>query len=108
MAMKRIKEGSSAEVTVQLRDVDGVLAIPMTLEYRIDCVESKAEIRDWTEVPTPTAEETIELTPEDSAMMLPERDIEKHEITFRAVYPGGGQVTNKLVYEVANLRFLAG
>lgn len=108
MTLKRVKEGTTAVVTVNLYDDEGILANPSTLEYRIDCVESREQIRDWTSVPSPSSPDEVTLTPEDNACMMPERDIEKHEITFRATYDGGTEVTSRYVYEVANLRFLSG
>lgn len=105
MRMKRVNEGSSALLTVGFFDADDTPAVPQSVEYRIDCVETGEQIRDWVSL-SPAPEISISLTAEDNASMQTGRSVEQHEVTVRAGYGSAQYLTDRYKYEVANLRFL--
>lgn len=104
MSKESVNEGTSSTIRATFRDQDGVLSAPTTAQYRIHCQQNKQEIRAWTAL-VPAAEIDIDLLPADNACVT-SRVSEQHEVTVRATYGGGQQVTGRYVYDVKNLRFL--
>jgi hypothetical protein len=104
--LTRVNEGVSAILGVTFKDHDGQLQPPLTIRYRVDCVDNKQELRDWTVVVSPASEIEIELTPSDNAIVFVSRGVERHVVTVEATYSGDGQIAEEYEYEVKNLRFL--
>jgi hypothetical protein len=53
-----VNESSQATITARPVDKDGCLFIPITARYRLDDLDSKTELIDWTTL-TPATEMTI-------------------------------------------------
>lgn len=106
MDYKRIKENTTAILSLVFKNDQGELEAPQSIQYRVDCVENREQLRDWTVVTPSLAEVEIELTPEDNACVHTHRGVERHVVTVKADYNGDQQLNNECIYEVQNLRFL--
>lgn len=105
MTMKRVDEGSDATLVLTFYDAAGVLTTPSSIEYRVDCLDNRMQLRDWTSVP-PNSQVDVDLTPEDNESVMVAKSIEVHEVTVRAEHSGIRIITGRFQYEVQNLRFL--
>ena len=63
--MKSVNEEGTLYFTVKFYDVDNALFIPSAVQYRIDCLTTGSEVRDWTTV-TPASTVTIAATGDDN------------------------------------------
>lgn len=104
MENKQISEGTTATLSMAFFDPDGDAVVPATLRYRIDCVQNRQQIRDWTSL-TPAAQVDVELTEDDNDNVT-SRASEIHEVTVEATYGASGQITSCYRYTVKNLPFL--
>jgi hypothetical protein len=108
--MKVVSENNRAQLNVRFYDLDGALAAPISVEYRIDDEASGDAVRDWTELAGPMASAmAIPLTSLDNALVDPQAQSERRTVTVRADYDGTDDenyATGAFTYEVANLRFL--
>lgn len=78
--------GDTLAVSFWTEDADGnrVAAVPTTVEYRVDCLTTGGEVRDWTAV-TPAAQAvTIILTADDTAILNDDNLSEHRRVTVTA------------------------
>lgn len=105
--IKRVNEGSHSLLHLVFRDPEQELAVPTTIEYRVDCETNGQTIRDWTNFPSIASEIDIVLTPEDNDSYVEHQSVERHVVTVRIMYGASRYLTGTFLYEVANLRFLS-
>lgn len=101
-----IKEKSTAYLVTSFRDKHRRLAAPTSVQYRIDCLTTRRNVRVWTSI-EPAAQVEIKLTPEDNAI-FGSGERERRLVTVVAAYEGSDdQVTNEFRYDVLNLKFVS-
>lgn len=99
-----VKEKRRATLTVRFLNEHGQLQMPATVQYRIDCLSSGAQVRDWTDVtPGPTVQIPI---PSEDNRILAGLDRELRRVTVVASYGDGELVPDEYDYVVKNLRYL--
>lgn len=96
------KEGSAFTATAYFRDGDAANA-PTTAKYRIDCLTTGKNIKDWTTLSV-AASIAISITATDNAIQDQSNRFEKKQITVAADPDGAGQVREAITYKVENLR----
>ena len=104
--MHSVNEKSTAWLTVELKDRNGVAQAPTSLSYRIDNVADGAEIRADTPI-TPAATVVITLTPADNTMQATTKSTERHRVTVVADYGVDDDHNDEYVYTVRNLKGVA-
>jgi len=102
VAMKRIPEGTTSYLTVDMLDKAGNPAVPTTVSYSIYCLTSKQSVRASTSL-TPAAQIEITLTPSDMAILNQANKIERKRVTVVASYGAGDGVNDEYDYQVDNL-----
>ncbi len=75
---------------------------PTTIRYRIDCLKTGAQIRDWTAV-SAAANVTITITASDNEIENDSNRFERKQIIVQADAGLSGQVSGKAVWRVDNL-----
>lgn len=106
--MNQINEKSTGYVTVTFRDKAGAAAMPTAVTYRIDCLTTGQQVRDWTAT-APAAAVELVITPAENAILVDANSREQRRITVVAAYgPGDAdQCTADVDYLVANLKFVS-
>jgi hypothetical protein len=112
MACETVNEGSTAALPVRFRDVDGNLAVPISVDYRIDCPDVEdvdaQNIRPWTALTGPMADTmNIPLTPDDNVIMVPTLQKERHVVSIRVNHGTDDMANDELTYIVNNLRYFS-
>lgn len=103
MATQTVNELSTAYLTVTCKDKAGVLAVPASVSYRIDCLTTGVAIRPLTAL-VPASEIEIKLAPADNTMQLAGNVEERRLLTLQASYGAGDGVNSEYEYLVKNLR----
>lgn len=100
--MRVYKERTTGYLTATCLDADNAPQVPVTLQYRIDCLTSGQVVRDWTAV-VPAAAAEIVLTASDNAMRNAANRSEHRRVTVFATYGVDDEVRNICEYYVENL-----
>lgn len=106
--MNQINEKTTGYVTVTFRDKAGVAVMPTSVSYRIDCMTTGQQVRNWTPIaPGPSVE--IVLTPADTSILVDANTHEQRRITTVATYGPGNddQCTDEVDFQVFNLKFVS-
>lgn len=102
-----VNEGTGAKLTVAFYDENGDAEVPDSVEYRVDSLEPRTAIRDWTTL-SPAESIEITLTSEDNEVQNRRKQHETHVVTVRAGYAGGTEYANDAYeYKVKNLQFIS-
>lgn len=105
--MDRVNEGSTAYLTITLKDADGDLATPVSLRYRIDCLTTGQQVRDWTAL-SAASQVTVTLTIADNDVLAPTANSEEvRRVTVEASYGDTDKTTAEFDYVVRNLSGVA-
>jgi hypothetical protein len=102
MSLDIINEQSTAYLSVSFYDKSGVLAIPTSASYRIDCITNGVEVKDDTAL-TPGTTIEITLSSYDNEIIDGDNATEKRRVTVSAVYGDGDECHNHYDYLVKNL-----
>lgn len=100
--METVNEKSTAWLTVNSFDKDGVAEAPSTMTYRIDDVDSGTEILADTAL-TPATSVTIQLTPADNTLVDAARKQERHRVTVHTEFGVDDEHNEHFTYTVRNL-----
>jgi hypothetical protein len=100
--MKTVKERTKFTVTNKLRRGTTPTA-PTTLDYRIDCRTTKAEILGWTSV-TPDTSVSVVILPDWNEIINRANLVEQKSITFSANQGTVNEVNDSYTWEVKNLQ----
>ncbi len=100
-----INENSSGFITWTFRDDERNLAVPNSVEYRIDNKEDDAEILAPTSV-TPASVIRIMITNDQNIILDQTLEYEEHVITVTANYGVGDSISEQCVFKVKNLQFV--
>ena len=99
--MAAVNERTSQFLDVAFTDENGVAAVPATVSFTIADVASGTEIRTGTITPASTV--TLELTPDDMAILTDSNTSEIRRITFTATYAAGRESNSERLIKVTNL-----
>lgn len=102
MSLTEVNEGTWSRVTVVPTDSAGDPVEPATASYRIDCIHSQTQVKDWTSLATATS---IPITVLDSenVMVDPSAPYEEKEITVEFTDGGGDFWRQRYRWLVRNL-----
>lgn len=105
MALNIVNEDTTSYVTFTFRDKAGNLAVPLAVNYRVDCMTNGREVLDWTSVPGPMASSIeIVLPPAASAILAAQNQTERRVLQVVASYGLADQYHGEFQWEVRNLR----
>jgi hypothetical protein len=97
-----ITEGSTAYLSVSLKDKAGALAAPASLSYSLTCMTTGAVLRQ--DVPlAPASQVEITLTPADNAIQSQANLYEIRRVTVKAGYGAADALNEEYEYQVKNL-----
>lgn len=102
--MEIINENTTLIVRLSFKDENSIGVIPSAAQYRIDDVDSGAQILDWTSF-TPSADtHDLTITAAQNAIMASDREQEKKRVTVEITYGvTDNKATDEYVYVVKNL-----
>lgn len=103
MRLRKYNEGQSATITITFQDDDGTIVTPTTARYRIDCLTTKQEVRDWTTI-TPASTVTIAITPSDNAIISDRNDTERKQMVIQTDHGTDDQAVEYSEWTVKNLQ----
>ena len=98
-------ENSTGYVTWTFRDTQLLLAVPLTISYRIDNREDEAAILAPTSI-SPASTVIITVTPTQNAIINSALEYEEHVMTITATYGVGDSISEECVFKVKNLQFV--
>lgn len=101
--MERVKEKSTAYLTVTFRDKAGSAQAPTSATYRIDDVATGTEVLNDTAIGTVAATVELTLPPSVNALLGTDNPHELRRVTVVALYGADDAVRDEYVYEVVNL-----
>lgn len=101
--MRNVNEKGTLYVTVKFYDLDDDLFTPTSADYRVDCLTSGYEIRDWTAI-TPATSVTVTLTGEDNRIVDSRHSREIRQLVVRYVDEAGNEQKSQAQYRVDNLQ----
>lgn len=102
-----IHEKTFCIATVVFTDEDGVAVVPTAVYARIDCATNGDAIRAEAALSSPASSMEISITAAENEIHDEDEPYEIHEVTVRAEYGTGKQVTGSCKYKVLNLEFLS-
>ena len=76
---------------------------PTTVDYRVDCLSTKREVKDWTSVTPPTSSNDIVITADENKILDDAHNIEIKQVTIRVDSGLSTQVIKPITYKVRNL-----
>ena len=97
-----VNEGSTAYLEISFYDKDNNAATPSTVTYRIDDLNSGAEIRADTSV-SPASSVEITLTPDDNKILDTTSAYEKRLVTIKTTFGTDDGMNEEYTYLVKNL-----
>lgn len=101
--MRNVNEKGTVYVTVRFYDTTDSLFTPLTAAYRVDCLTSGHEIRDWTDV-LPDQQIAIALTGEDNRIVDARHSREMRQLVVRYTDEAGNEQKSQVQYRVDNLQ----
>lgn len=102
MARDIVNEGSTAYVTLTLKDKAGSLAAPASLTYSLHCLTTGLALREDVAL-TPGSQVEITLTPADNAIQNAANKYETKVLTVKAGYGAADALNAEYEYQVVNL-----
>lgn len=99
---QQVNEGSTAYLTIEFADKDGLPAVPNTVTYRIDCMTTGTAILASTSL-TPASSLEITLSATYNRIIAQDNKYEKRLVTVVAGYAGSEALTSEYTYLVKNL-----
>lgn len=97
-----VNEQSMLRVDVVLVDENGDPAVPQSITYRVDCVDTGAEMVGDTPI-APASSFTIRLGVAANTISAPAQPSECHRLTVRAVFGADDHTNEQFDYRVLNL-----
>lgn len=101
--MERVKEKTSAYLTVTFEDKDDAAAQPTSSTYQIDDVKTGSAIRISTALSPTAGVVEIHLDKTDNTIQDVTRKSERRRVTVNGVYGSDDEVHDQYIYEVVNL-----
>lgn len=101
--MDRVKEKSTAYLTVTFRDKAGAAQAPASAKYRIDDVTSGIEMLADTDITAVAGTVELTLPPSVNALVNGANPNELRRVIVVALYGADDAVRDEYLYEVVNL-----
>lgn len=101
-ARDRVKERSQHIVTAKFRDRATGSTTPTTVHYRLDCLATGIELKDWTSV-SPASSVNITVTPTENAIQYDGSTKERKQLTVQTDRSLSTQFTETFEYDVVNV-----
>lgn len=101
--MPEVNEKSTAYVEATFRDKDGTNAAPTGARYRIDCLTTNTQVKDWTTISSPVAVEEITVKPSENAIISSGNAQEVKRVTVEGTYGVDDSVYEQYDITVLNL-----
>ena len=100
-----VNEGSSFEATLNFRQ-DGADVTPAagTVKFRVDCLTTGQEIKDWTATATPTQPMQLAIVSGYNDIITESNRREKKQLTISYNIDSDDQYTTTQTYYVTNLK----
>lgn len=99
----QVTEGTAFTATAYFRNRSSSAAsVPTTAKYRIDCLSTGNQVRDWTTL-TPSASISIAISPSDNATQDDANDSEVRQLTVMADEGLSTQVVESARWSIENL-----
>lgn len=98
-----VREGSALFFTFAFTDENGDPVTPISIDWRIDDVDSGTEVVGWTAVGSPASSVNVQVNPASNAIIDQTKVVEKRILTVRM---DNGQLTQAFEtkhYRVQNL-----
>lgn len=99
-----VNEDTSSRLVINLWDNENIPAPPLSAKYRVDCLTTGRQVRDWVDIDEPTAILTLGLTPEDNCIFNGANQKERRAVQVVAVYDDDDEFHGQFKYDVLNLR----
>ncbi|MFO1417256.1 MAG: hypothetical protein U1E83_01165 [Methylotetracoccus sp.] len=99
-----VNAGTTVYLSVSFRDQHGNLAVPSSVEYRVDCPNTGQAVRAVTSV-TPAATVEIALSATDNTLLNAGHDTEFRTVTVRGGYGADDAVVTDFTYQIRKTRF---
>ena len=104
--MRNVNEEGTLYVTVKFYDTNDTLFTPASADYRVDCLSSGSEIRNWTAL-TPATSVSIPLTGDDNRIVDGRHSREMRQLVVRYTDGSGNEQKSQAQYRVDNLQGVA-
>ena len=105
MATPRIKEGTTATLTMVFKDENGDLVVPDIGSYRIDDVQTGEEILGNTSFDPISSTHEVIITETDNRIVSDMKTSEVHRVTVEFTYSVNRKGADKFDIIVENLKF---
>lgn len=102
MSALTIDENSPVFVTVSFTDENGAPTVPTTVDWRLDDLSNKVQVKDWT-VLTPANPLTFSIRASDNGIIDTNRDSELKEAVIRIDDGFATEAHKSVKYTVTNL-----
>jgi hypothetical protein len=103
--MIETNEETTLVISTTFKDENNALVVPISVDYRIDDIQSKTQIRDWTTVSTPTSVIDIVITADENVMISSRKTYEDRMLTVRFTYSGEREGLAEQLFRVKNIKF---
>lgn len=77
---------------------------PTTIHYRLDCLTTQQQIKDWTTVSSPSTSNTVVISSSDNQILDDSNRLEAKQLTVRTDSGLATQVIQPVQWKVRNLR----
>ncbi|PKN05551.1 MAG: hypothetical protein CVU74_01090 [Deltaproteobacteria bacterium HGW-Deltaproteobacteria-9] len=102
--MEIINENSTLDLRLSFADESSVGVVPTAAQYRIDDVETGAQILDWTSFTPAAATHDLSITDAQNAIINSDLEKENKRVTVKITYgPQSKKATGAYIYTVKNL-----
>ena len=101
--MKSVNEGGTLYFTVKFYNVSDELFAPTAVQYRIDCLTTGSEARDWTSV-TPATSVTLAVTGDDNQIFNELNAREVRQMVVKYTDLSGNDQHSQIQWRVDNLQ----
>ena len=98
-----VNEGSAAFLTFTFKDENDVDVVPITIDWRLDDVNSGDQITDWAAIAVPAASVDVQIPPSSNAILDDTTVFEKKLVTVRVDDSLATQSFQDKNYDVRNL-----
>jgi len=103
--LQTVNEETSAYLTVEFYDKTGTLALPASVEYRVDCVTTGTAIRAATAIVPATSVE-VALDTDDTRIVTQTNPFEERCVTVVATYGPKDAISTEYRFRVKNLNYV--
>jgi hypothetical protein len=104
MGLKIIEEGKTSYIELTYVDRSRYPLTPVSLRYRVDDLDSGAELLGWTAA-TPSAATVITIGGSYNHLHVGSKSVETRVVTTEATFSGGEIIPKEIRYQISNLRF---